>query len=706
MAFQVFLDGAPLDVLEAPVYPAPYNEKQSQAYVICGVSSPSTLLVRTDADTANALVRPLRLGLTPKAVPGGLELELPGAVNFSLELGEGTENTLLVFAAPKKELPVSAGDGRVIRFPKGKHTAGLMEICEDNVTVCLEEGAIVTGKLQVHDCRGFRLLGTGVLTESPYDVQDEPEMKHCVHLVNCRDARIEDVTLTESLRWTLRITGCDNVTVRNVKILGYRGNNDGVDVCGSRDILTENCFIRTWDDSLVVKAFDTGDLERVTFRGCTLWNDFARPIEVGVELRAEHVRDVLFEDIDVIHSCTGYPVMGIHHGDRALVSGITFRNVRIEDTPGAQLFDVRITNSVWNKDQRMGRIEGVTFENVRLVGKPGVEYLPERSRLQGYDETHTVRGVTFRGLNYLGKTVSSAEEAGVNVMDFVEDVSFEPAKGLAPVGHLKTSLIWENALTRQPDGGVRGKLRVLAENVGTVPAQAKLWLAVSPKNTAAYEGKKHPTSLLPGERAEFFEELRLPAGKFVLRVQGDSVCADGTWELVNVPAELGKTPTRFAFTNYYGDELPGLELALENDTLYLNGGEAGQTLTVYTAMPVPEEAGEVKFTCEETDFGQAPAVLLGRHGYELAPQLRCPAEITYVFKNEPKVSRICRNEVPAGERTGLSFEALGLEPGTKEFWLEVELKSEKLAGYRYPCTLFRSVVPDKMAHMFAQVRVL
>ena len=64
------------------------------------------------------------------------------------------------------------------------------------------------------------------------------------------------------------------------------------------------------------------------------------------------------------------------------------------------------------------------------------------------------------------------------------------------------------------------------------------------------------------------------------------------------------------------------------------------SLILYAAQPVPRREGEAVFSVEETDFGVVPAVLYRNGEYEAAPQLRCPLEITLVFKNEPKVKAI------------------------------------------------------------------
>ena len=140
------------------------------------------------------------------------------------------------------------------------------------------------------------------------------------------------------------------------------------------------------DDSFVVKALGTGNCENIIFKNSVLWNDFARPMEVGVELRADKVRNIKFENIDIIHSDTGYPLMGIHHGDHAEVSDIVFDNIRIEDTPGAQLFDIRIADSVWNRDNKMGDIRNITFSNIKYLGTDNNDILLSNSRIEGFSE--------------------------------------------------------------------------------------------------------------------------------------------------------------------------------------------------------------------------------------------------------------------------------------------------------------------------------
>ena len=113
------------------------------------------------------------------------------------------------------------------------------------------------------------------------------------------------------------------------------------------------------------------------------------------------------------------------------------------------------------------------------------------------------------------------------------------------------------------------------------------------------------------------------------------------------------------------------------------------------------------FSAEETDFGEIYALL--KKGNELvpAPQLRCPAEITYVFKNEPKVKEIVKTpfKLKKGETVKLTFEKLGISKNTDSFLMELEAKVEETSMLRYPYTLFHSTMPGRTAHMYGKIRI-
>jgi len=84
-----------------------------------------------------------------------------------------------------------------------------------------------------------------------------------------------------------------------------RKNSDGIDILNSRDVLIQDCFLRTFDDCVSLKGYarryycDSGlaPVERITVRRCVLWNDWARAILIGPEAQTECFRDIRFEDL-------------------------------------------------------------------------------------------------------------------------------------------------------------------------------------------------------------------------------------------------------------------------------------------------------------------------------------------------------------------------------------------------------------------------
>lgn len=163
---------------------------------------------------------------------------------------------------------------------------------------------------------------------------------------------------------------------------------------------------------------------------------------------------------------------------------------------------------------------------------------------------------------------------------------------------------------------------------------------------------------------------------------------------------------KYDFINYYDMKMPYVSLSYTDNALVVESPVLKTDgLTVYTAMPVAVQEKEILFTVEETDFGEAMAVEAGKNGVPvIAPQIRCPAEITYVFHNEPKVKKIVKNEIPSGkEKVVIPFEQLGVE--SNEFLLEIEANTSETKNLRYPYTLFHSVMPEKISHMFCKIKL-
>lgn len=114
-------------------------------------------------------------------------------------------------------------------------------------TVCVTAGAVVKGKGDrrgpVFTLQGERITvrGRGILDGSLCPTHSRNMM-----LVRGKDIAIEGVIFKDSSVWTIPVRRSDRVTIRNVKLLGYRANSDGVDICNSRDVTVSACSGTKW----------------------------------------------------------------------------------------------------------------------------------------------------------------------------------------------------------------------------------------------------------------------------------------------------------------------------------------------------------------------------------------------------------------------------------------------------------------------------
>lgn len=715
MNYKVFVNGENANIYKTNIFPMPYNEVQVMEYTQFIMNQPVDIRIESEILVQNAVIRPLSLGLEFSYNEHEIFIHLKKPKKFSVEINGSFYNNLVVFAEAPQYESIDRDAKNVIYFKKGIHTVDILKINKDNTTLYLEEGAFLNGRIDLDHCNNVTICGYGTISMEIYPLEQRNVYQRCIDVLHCKNVLIKDITITDSNDWSLRVFGCDDVLIDNVKIFGCRGNSDGIDICGSRNVLVQNIFTRVWDDSFVVKAFNTGDVENVTFRDSILWNDFARPLEVGVELRAEKIKNVRFENIDIIHSPTGYPLMGIHHGDRAEVSNIHFENIRIENARGAQLFDIRIRDSFWNRDKEKGSIKDIFFKDIYYVGNPGIDTLLSKSRLQGFSEETRISNVFFSNINILGKVATNETECGLLVMEYVDNVVFDYDKEAPKIEPIHTKLSFLEKFALADNGFYTGKVRVEFTNSSNKAQQSKYWLQISPVHVGEYERDSKELILEAGESKSYDYEVSLPPGKYVFAIQSSDINVIYAWKFLQLDwilhetKDVNKAP-ELAFVNYYNIKIKGLKATIHNNELLLQSDilkDKDNCLVIYSALPVDKEEEEVIFSVEETDFGVVPAVLAGKHELELAPQLRCPLEITLVFKNEPKVKEIRKNIIYGGGNgiASIPLSKLGLEAGTKHFWMEIEAKTQDVLKYRYPYTLFHSVTPNTSAHMYGNVMI-
>lgn len=552
------LNGKEVRIDETLVFTAPFQKVTTVKYTIVTAKKPAVLRVKFDYAVNSVTIRPLRYRIGYQIVDENtVDIELNGNYNFSVEPNENADNAFLVFAG-KSDLLSRNNYKNILYFGYGTHFADKICIDRDSTLVYIEEGAVVHGIIRAENRKHIAVDGYGTLTMQNYS--RETDRSTSIYFKFCQDVEIRNIVIKDSCNWHVNLTGCENAHIDNVKLISYRGNSDGFDICGSKNVLVENCFTRVWDDSLVVKGVDVGDIENVVFENCVLWNDFARPMELGVSIRADKMHDVVFRDIDVIHSVTGYPIMGIHHGDRAEVYDIRFENINIESTPGAQLFDLRITDSAWNRDTKKGKIHDFYFKNINLIGDPGIEILPYHSRLQGFSEEHSIRSITFDNITLLGKGVRTIEELGVDIYDYVSDVNI--INGQRPyINRVLTEIIPNNFVLNE-DGLYTGEVNILFKNISEVKKCGKIKLHVSP----CWIGESDfdiEYSTAPGEICTVSKKITLPAGKFAFSLRSDDVDVLGSMGYVNLDLVLTESyedSAEYSFGDSYGHMKKGVDL--------------------------------------------------------------------------------------------------------------------------------------------------
>ena len=381
----------------------------------------------------SAKILPTASGITPLVSGNHLVFTVSKPCQLELDVNGDSIHSLQLFVNPMETDVPRSDDPNVIYFGPGVHQVEDMVVTSGK-TVYVAGGAVIYGKVApgingrgkgkitaITELGGgaiFSLVGNNIKLCGRGIIDGSLCPGHTRNIVSICGTNIslEGIVVRDSSTWTIPIQRSEHVTVDNLKAFGYRGNSDGIDICNSRHVAVTDCFLRTWDDLVVVKTpiKSGGESSDITVKECVLWNELAHALSLGAELR-EPVEDVHFSDCDVIHDKGRSRLLGVYHTDSADIRDITFDNLRIEES--RRLISLSIGKAVWSTDSECGHIENVTFRNIHVVGpKPSIE-------LKGFDGGHEIRDVQFQNVIINGQPL---EPDSVTQNEFVQGVSVSP----------------------------------------------------------------------------------------------------------------------------------------------------------------------------------------------------------------------------------------------------------------------------------------
>jgi hypothetical protein len=442
-AFGVKVDGQDCPVYVARV--APRDQKQrwaamddkknsaqffeTAAFAAFDMDGPAQVTVICPKPVTSARVLPSSFSIVPAVDGAKITLMIPAPRHLTVEVDGDWVGSLHLFANPlEKDVP-RPDDPSVIYFGPGIHEVSRL-VVGDGKTVYVAGGAIVRCVVKPDEhfsissysglknyASAIELRGKGIALRGRGIIDSSACPTHARHpiFVKGQDISLEGVIVRDSSTWTIPIRESDRVSVRNVKLLGYRANSDGIDICNSRDVTVEDCFIRTLDDLIVVKSDKGRGLVRhITARRCVLWNEVAHALSIGAEL-SEDVDDVLLADCDVIHDKGREWTLRVFHADAATISNVRFENLRIEET--RRFISLWIGKAFWTRDAERGHIRDVAFTRIAAAGEA------PRIELTGFDAGHAVENVKFQDVTVNGRPLTAAD---VKANAFVRGVEVKP----------------------------------------------------------------------------------------------------------------------------------------------------------------------------------------------------------------------------------------------------------------------------------------
>lgn len=228
----------------------------------------------------------------------------------------------------------------------------------------IEGGAVLNG--YVHCMNNSKIIGRGIITQNDWGAWGGNNRRNPVSVgyepvyydgntpknngkggteLGSSNVQVIGISILDPTGWAVNIRNSNNVLFKDVNVVSARSNGDGITIQSSYNVFLDGCFVRSSDDSIVVKNYDNINAHDIRVEDCTVWNDIAQCLEIGYETdmggagssRCEagyknedaKIYNVLFKNIDVVHRFHK-GVATIHNGDNIPIYHIAYDGVYVD----------------------------------------------------------------------------------------------------------------------------------------------------------------------------------------------------------------------------------------------------------------------------------------------------------------------------------------------------------------------------------------
>ncbi len=384
-----------------PGHERPLNQTELSTFVSWASDETVDVEVTVNKDFSEVSLRPLSENIQVEVSGRTIKFKLPPEGQYSLEI-DGRHNNLQLFSNPLVDYAI---DENTLYFGKGVHEIDKL-VLHSGQTLFIDAGAVVYAKtIRAYDCENISIVGYGILDFSHYErtVNDVfvEEDSGSVTFVRCKNILIDGVILRDATWWTVTAINCQNVYYDNLKVIGmWRYNSDGVDFVNSENVSVKNSFIRSFDDSIVLKGlnkrrngkylewYECMNVRNYLIENCVVWCDWGGALEIGAETVADEYTNIVFRNCDIIKNSTG--AMRLNCGDRAVIHGILYDNINVEYSkydrepifqnsddmlyqPSEKPFSANVVSqNLWwgpwtDGDPNYGKIYDIIYRNINVV---------------------------------------------------------------------------------------------------------------------------------------------------------------------------------------------------------------------------------------------------------------------------------------------------------------------------------------------------